>query len=126
MEMLGAEPTPITLQNIQARIRGQRMWNWANSSRALFVQTSDMSEKVVGYTTIGGDLEGGSILGYRQRAEDRGGGAARTPAHAIRIPGDRLVALDTKPGPELAERQSAESELMPFDVLDACPHFYAG
>ena len=35
-----------------------RMWNWANSSGALFLQTGDMSEKAVGYTTIGGDLEG--------------------------------------------------------------------
>ena len=34
------------------------MWNWANSSGALFLQTGDMSEKAVGYTTIGGDLEG--------------------------------------------------------------------
>ena len=39
-------------------MRGQRMWNWANSSGALFLQTGDMSEKAVGYTTIGGDLEG--------------------------------------------------------------------
>ena len=50
--------TELTRQNIQARIRGQRMWNWANSSGALFLQTGDMSEKAVGYTTIGGDLEG--------------------------------------------------------------------
>ena len=34
------------------------MWNWANTSGALFLQTGDMSEKAVGYTTMGGDLEG--------------------------------------------------------------------
>ena len=45
-------------QNIQARIRAQRMWNWSNSSGGLFLQTGNMSEKAVGYTTIGGDLEG--------------------------------------------------------------------
>ncbi len=57
--MLGGEqPTELTRQNVQARIRGQRMWNWANTSGALFLQTGDMSEKAVGYTTIGGDLEG--------------------------------------------------------------------
>ena len=57
--MLGGQPpTELTRQNIQARMRGQRMWNWANSSGALFLQTGDMSEKAVGYTTIGGDLEG--------------------------------------------------------------------
>jgi NAD+ synthase (glutamine-hydrolysing) len=59
VDMLGGEPpTELTRQNVQARIRGQRMWNWANSSGALFLQTGDMSEKAVGYTTIGGDLEG--------------------------------------------------------------------
>jgi NH3-dependent NAD+ synthetase len=57
--MLGGQaPTELTRQNVQARLRGQRMWNWANSSGALFLQTGDMSEKAVGYTTMGGDLEG--------------------------------------------------------------------
>jgi NAD+ synthase (glutamine-hydrolysing) len=123
-EMLAAEPDAVTLQNIQARIRGQRMWNWANSSRGLFVQTSDMSEKAVGYTTIGGDLEGAiSVI-------------ANVPKTVVVAMLERLNArfgfegiamcLQTKPGPELAERQSAESELMPFKVLDACLHFYAG
>jgi NAD+ synthase (glutamine-hydrolysing) len=41
-----------------ARLRAQRMWNWANSSGGLFLQTGNMSEKAVGYTTIGGDLMG--------------------------------------------------------------------
>jgi NAD+ synthase (glutamine-hydrolysing) len=58
--MLGddAAMTELTRQNIQARIRGTRMWNWANSSGALFLQTGNMSEKALGYTTVGGDLEG--------------------------------------------------------------------
>ena len=34
------------------------MWNWSNSSGGLFLQTGNMSEKAVGYTTIGGDLMG--------------------------------------------------------------------
>ena len=45
-------------QNIQARLRAQRMWNWSNSSGGLFLQTGNMSEKAVGYTTVGGDLMG--------------------------------------------------------------------
>ena len=54
----GESVTELTKQNIQARIRGQRMWNWSNSSGGLFLQTGNMSERAVGYTTIGGDLEG--------------------------------------------------------------------
>lgn len=123
--MLGGEkPTELTRQNIQARIRGQRMWNWANSSGALFLQTGDMSEKAVGYTTIGGDLEGALsvianvpktvVIALLERLETRFGfkGVSET--------------LHTDPGPELADQQVAEHELMPFPVLDACLHLYAG
>lgn len=123
-EMLqGGELTELTRQNIQARIRGQRMWNWANSSGALFLQTGDMSEKAVGYTTIGGDLEGAlSVI-------------ANVPKTVVNALLERLhrrfgfsgiaACLATPPGPELADAQSAEDELMPFPVVDACLHLYA-
>ncbi|MDB4995046.1 MAG: synthetase, partial [Myxococcaceae bacterium] len=45
----GETITPLTKQNIQARIRAERMWNWSNSAAGLFLQTSNMSEKAVGY-----------------------------------------------------------------------------
>ena len=120
----GSRLTELTRQNIQARVRGQRMWNWANSSGALFLQTGDMSEKAVGYTTIGGDLEGALsvianvpktvVIALLERLERRFGfkGVSAT--------------LHTDPGPELADAQVAEHELMPFPVLDACLHLYAG
>lgn len=123
-EMLGgAEPDAITLQNIQARLRAERMWNWSNSARGLFLQTGDMSEKAVGYTTIGGDLEGclsvianvpkTVVVALLERLYQRYG-----------FEGIRLT-LATAPGPELAQDQRAESDLMPFPVLDACLHLYA-
>ena len=123
-EMLDGQPlTELTRQNIQARVRGQRMWNWANSSGALFLQTGDMSEKAVGYTTIGGDLEGAlSVI-------------ANVPKTVVIALLERLerrfsfkgvtATLSTDPGPELADAQVAEHELMPFPVLDACLHLYA-
>jgi NAD+ synthase (glutamine-hydrolysing) len=120
----GGKPTELTRQNVQARLRGQRMWNWANTSGALFLQTGDMSEKAVGYTTMGGDLEGALsvianvpktvVVALLERLQTRFGfnGIAAT--------------LSTEPGPELADAQEAERELMPFPVLDACLHLYAG
>ncbi len=123
--MLADEPpTPITEQNIQARIRGTRMWNWANTSRALFLQTGNMSEKAVGYTTVGGDLEGClSVI-------------ANLPKTVVVAMLERLyrrhefegirAVLATMAGPELAPEQSGEAELMPFSVLDACLFLYAG
>jgi NAD+ synthase (glutamine-hydrolysing) len=117
-------PSALTLQNVQARLRGMRMWNWANSAGALFLQTSDMSEKAVGYVTVGGDLEGAlSVI-------------ANLPKTVVVALLERLyarfhfdgirLALATAPSPELAPGQAAESELMPFPVLDACLHLYAG
>ncbi|MBM4376019.1 MAG: NAD(+) synthase [Deltaproteobacteria bacterium] len=123
--MLRDEPlTPITEQNIQARLRGARMWNWANTSRALFLQTGNMSEKSVGYTTVGGDLEGCfSVI-------------ANLPKTVVVAMLERLhrrygfegiaAVLATMAGPELASAQSGEAELMPFSVLDACLYLYAG
>ena len=120
----GEQPTPVTAQNVQARIRGARMWNWSNSARALFIQTSDMSERAVGYTTIGGDLEGALAV------------IANVPKTVVVALLERLherfgfegiaLSLGTVPGPELAANQSAEHDLMPFPVLDACLYLYAG
>ena len=121
----GGEATELTRQNIQARIRGQRMWNWANSSGALFLQTGDMSEKAVGYTTIGGDLEGCAV-GDRQRARKRWSSrcsSACTAASASRASPQRWPRRQARSSPT---RQAAEEELMPFPVLDACLHLYAG
>jgi NAD+ synthase (glutamine-hydrolysing) len=98
------------------------MWNWANTSRALFLQTGNMSEKALGYTTVGGDLEGcfsvianlpkTVVIALIERLYRRFG-----------FEGIRLT-LTTTAGPELAENQSGEEELMPFEVLDACLYLY--
>ena len=122
--MLKGQPvTALTEQNIQARLRGQRMWNWSNSSGGLFLQTGNMSERAVGYTTVGGDLEGALsvianlpktvvnyLLGYLQE---------QTGYEGIR------QVLARPAGPELAHDQSGEAELMPFRVLDACFYLFA-
>ncbi len=121
----GQELTAVTMQNIQARLRGLRMWNWSNSTRGLFLQTGNMSEKAVGYTTIGGDLEGALsvisnvpktvvmyLLEYLRRQSCWFTGIERVLAHPA--------------GPELAANQEGEKELMPFPILDACFALYAG
>ena len=111
-------------QNIQARIRAQRMWTWANSASGLFLQTSNMSEKAVGYTTIGGDMEGAlSVI-------------ANVPKTVVNYLLDYLLETTKSEGialtlkkpasAELADDQEDEKDLMPFPVLDACFALYAG
>ena len=120
----GQELTPATRQNIQARIRGARMWNWANSSGGMWLQTGNMSEKAVGYTTVGGDLMGAySLLGNLPKTivilllEHL---AQKYDWPAVR------ELLTTKASAELAEAQEDERDLMPFPVLDACFALFAG
>ena len=119
-EVLGS----MARQNVQARIRSLRMWTWANSSAGLFLQTSNMSEKAVGYTTIGGDMEGAlSVI-------------ANVPKTVVNYLLDYLVEKTQLPGiiltlkkpasAELADDQEDEKDLMPFPVLDACFALYAG
>lgn len=111
-------------QNAQARIRALRMWTWANSASGLFLQTSNMSEKAVGYTTIGGDMEGAlSVI-------------ANVPKTVVNYLLDYLLEKTNMPGivltlkmpasAELADDQEDEKDLMPFPVLDACFALYAG
>jgi NAD+ synthase (glutamine-hydrolysing) len=120
----GESVTPMTRQNVQARIRAERMWSWSNSAAGLFLQTSNMSEKAVGYTTIGGDLEGALavianlpktvvnyLLDYLLET---------TGSEAIRL------TLVKPPSAELADDMEDERDLMPFTILDACFALYAG
>ncbi len=120
----GEKLTAMARQNAQARVRAERMWTWANSAGGLFLQTSNMSEKAVGYTTIGGDLEGALsvianvpktvvnyLLDYLLET---------TNSEAIRLTLKKVASA------ELAEGQEDEKDLMPFPVLDACFLLYAG
>jgi NAD+ synthase (glutamine-hydrolysing) len=120
----GESLTRETMQNVQARIRAERMWSWSNSAAGLFLQTSNMSEKSVGYTTIGGDMEGAisvianvpkTVVNYLLEYL-----LEKTGSEAIRL------TFAKPPSAELAEDMEDERDLMPFPVLDACFALYAG
>jgi NAD+ synthase (glutamine-hydrolysing) len=100
------------------------MWDWANSADGLFLQTGNMSEKAVGYTTVGGDLMGGLAV------------IANVPKTVVVFLLDYLLektgyegirlTIARPAGPELAPNQVGEEELMPFPILDACFYLFAG
>jgi NAD+ synthase (glutamine-hydrolysing) len=120
----GETLTTLARQNVQARVRSERMWTWANAAGGLFLQTSNMSEKAVGYVTIGGDGEGAlSVI-------------ANVPKTVVNVLIDWLyestrwegirLTLCKPASAELAHDQEDERELMPFVVLDACFALFAG
>lgn len=110
-------------QNLQARVRGAIMLNWANSVGGLVLVTSNLSEMAVGYSTTGGDNQGGyspianvpktlvtELLEYL---------AKRDGLKSLR------AVLDIPPSAELAPDQTDEADLMPYVVLDDLLYLYA-
>jgi NAD+ synthase (glutamine-hydrolysing) len=124
-ELVGGEDkvTALAKQNLQARVRGNMMLNWANSENALLLVTSNLSEGAVGYTTTGGDNQGGYapianvpktlVTRLLERVVEREGLTSLTKV------------LDIPPSAELAADQQDEADLMPYAVLDDLLYLFA-
>ncbi len=115
--------TPLVKQNLQARIRGAMMLNWANNVGGLLLVTSNLSEAAVGYTTTGGDNEGG----YSPVANLPKTLISRLLAHVAQRDGIKALArvLEIPPTAELAPNQTDEGDLMPYAVLDDLLYLFA-
>lgn len=110
-------------QNLQARIRGALMLNWANSSGGLVLVTANLSEAAVGYTTTGGDNEGGfSPIANLPKTL-----VSRLLEYLARRDGIAALqkVLEIPPSAELAPDQLDETDLMPYVVLDDLLYLYA-
>ncbi len=109
----------ITMQNIQARLRGMLIWTVANLHNALLLVTSNKSEAAVGYTTMDGDSSGGlaPIADVPKSLVKLYLAWAR---HFHGLAGfDRVDVMEATaelrpPG----QAQTDEADLMPFPVLD--------
>jgi len=115
---------PITRQNLQARIRGDIMLNWANNVDGLVLVTTNMSEVAVGYSTAGGDNQGA----YSPLANVPKTLVSRLLAYLEERDGLQSLkkVLALKPSAELAPDQTDEDELMPYPVLDEIIHLHIG
>jgi NAD+ synthetase len=61
---LGGEPTGVTAENLQSRIRGTLLMAVANQQGQLLLSTGNKSELAVGYCTLYGDMNGGlAVIG---------------------------------------------------------------
>jgi NAD+ synthase (glutamine-hydrolysing) len=83
-----------------------------------------MSEKAVGYATIGGDTEGAlSVIANLPKTV-----VNYLLDYLLETTGSEGIRLTLKKpaSAELAEDQEDEKDLMPFPVLDACFYLYAG
>jgi NAD+ synthase (glutamine-hydrolysing) len=118
----------IALQNIQARARGPSVWMLANIKNALLLATSNRSEAAVGYATMDGDTCGGisPIAGIDKdflrrwlRWLEKIGPAGFGPIPELRIVNNLDPTAELRPQTAV---QTDESDLMPYDLLDAIEH----
>jgi len=118
---LAGEEVDVTLENIQARIRGNVLMAISNRFGHLVLSTGNKSEIAVGYCTLYGDLSGGlaaisdvpKTMVYRL-AEQINRNGETIPAEIIRRP----------PSAELKLDQMDQDTLPPYDLLDSVLHHY--
>lgn len=122
----------LALQNIQARVRAPAVWMLANLQRGLLLATSDRSEAAVGYATMDGDTAGGlaPIAGIDKPFLRRWLRWLEVEGPTGSHPIPALAAVTAQdPTPELrppGARQTAEADLMPYEVLDAIEQLAIG
>ena len=115
----------LALQNIQARARAPGVWMLANLQGALLLSTSNRSEAAVGYATMDGDTSGGlaPIAGIDKAFlrrwllwMEKTGPHGFHPIPALKEVNQQQPTAELRPP---TEGQTDESDLMPYDLLDA-------
>ncbi len=111
----------VSLENIQARIRGNILMAFSNKYGYLVLSTGNKSELAVGYCTLYGDMSGGlavisdvpkTMIYQLARYINR---------HQEIIPTEILVKA---PSAELRPNQRDQDTLPPYDILDQILEYY--
>lgn len=121
-EAFGESPSGLAQENLQARIRGQRLMTYSNSSGAMVVSTGNKTEMSVGYCTLYGDMAGGvSLLAdlYKLQVYSLARYLNKSVFGIEAIP---QAIIDKEPSAELAPDQFDSDALPPYDQLDAYLH----
>lgn len=120
-ELLQLEEIEVTLENIQARIRGNLLMAISNKFGHMVLSTGNKSELAVGYCTLYGDMSGGlSVLADVPKT------MVYELAHHLNrerqlIPGE---ILRRAPSAELRPDQKDQDTLPPYEILDQIMDYY--
>ncbi len=113
----GAPPQGLTLENLQARVRGTILMEYSNAHGHLLLTTGNKSEISVGYCTLYGDTNGGlGLIGdlYKTEVFELCRHINATASREV-IP---VAIIDKPPSAELAPGQKDTDSLPPYEVLD--------
>lgn len=111
----------VTLENIQARIRGATLMAISNRTGALVLTTGNKSELAVGYCTLYGDMVGGLAV-----ISDVPKTMVYDIATYLNREGDKIPDSTIKkpPSAELRPDQKDEDSLPPYPILDRVLELY--
>ncbi len=113
----GPELQGVSLENLQARVRGTILMEYSNSFGHLLLTTGNKSEISVGYCTLYGDTNGGlGLIGDLYKTE-----VFALSRHINEAAGREIIPaaiIDKPPSAELAPGQKDEDSLPPYPVLD--------
>lgn len=122
-DSFGTEPSKLTKENMQARIRGQILMEYSNHFGSMLLSTGNKSEMSVGYATLYGDMNGGlNLLGDLYKME-----VYALSEYINELHGKELIPqdiIDKEPSAELSEGQKDTDSLPPYPVLDAVLRLY--
>ncbi|MCL4501900.1 MAG: NAD+ synthase [Deltaproteobacteria bacterium] len=120
-EPLQLEEIEVTLENIQARIRGNILMAISNKFGHMVLSTGNKSELAVGYCTLYGDMSGGlSVLADVPKT------MVYEVAHHINRERELIPRqiLSRAPSAELRPDQKDQDTLPPYEILDGIMNLY--
>ncbi|MFZ9035009.1 MAG: NAD+ synthase [Francisellaceae bacterium] len=118
----GKSPAKLTRENMQARIRGRVVMEYANDDNRLMLTTGNKSELAVGYATLYGDMNGAlNCIGDLYKHEVYELAAYINEAYGDLIP---QAIIDKAPSAELSEGQKDADSLPDYYYLDAMLKLY--
>lgn len=116
------EPSGVTDENIQARLRGLLLMGVSNHTGAIVLATGNKSELAVGYCTLYGDMCGGvAVIGDVLKTQvydlarwlNREHGRAGFDTEPIPV-----STIEKEPSAELRPDQADTDSLPPYEILD--------
>jgi len=116
-DSFGSPMQGLTLENLQARVRGTVLMAYSNANGHLLLTTGNKSEVSVGYCTLYGDTNGGlGLIGDLYKTE-----VFALSRHLNEAAGRELIPtaiIEKEPSAELAPGQRDSDSLPPYAVLD--------
>ncbi len=115
------EDVDVTLENLQARVRGNILMAFSNKFGYLVLSTGNKSEMAMGYCTLYGDMAGGLAV-----ISDVPKTIVYELARYINRKSELIPKeiMERKPSAELRPDQFDQDSLPPYDILDQILFYY--